>query len=126
MISNILNFETDNSKFYDDQEDEILEVLGNTKPFDKKVKKQKIINLNFDEPPSYDEIIETVYYQLEYNNNIIKFANRNELASFVNEKTEYNEPYYILNIPKKSHCVEVKMRNLESICEYLIKFHKFI
>ena len=133
MISQILNFETDNSKFYDEQ-DEILDALGNTKPinFNKQKSNNSTLKLNIemnDVEKSFDSfldspIIESQFCQIEYGGHILKFDNRTVLSDFINDNVEYNEPYYIFNIPKKTHCVVVKMRNIESICDYLIKFHQ--
>ncbi len=126
MISNILNFETDNTKFYDEQ-DEITTALENSIPF-KDNKKNSKPNLQLDITNDFDCFsslnLESAFFQFNYNGNIVKFKNREELAAFVNDKVEYNEPYYVFNIPKKTHCVQIKMRNLESVCDYLLKFYQ--
>jgi len=128
MSSNSLLFETDNSKFYDEIE-EVTEALGNTKPFDTTNTYGNygfnFLNCNYvDTESECSEIGENIYLQIEYGQQTITFANRTELAEFINERVEYTDPYYIFTIPKKTHCVVVKMRNIESICEYLIKFHQ--
>ncbi len=124
MISNILNFETDNSKFYDEQ-DEIITALGNTIPF-KDNKKNSKPDLKLDITNDFDSFsslnLETPFFQFDYDGNTVKFKNREELAAFVNDKVEFNEPYYVFNIPKKTHSIQVKMRNLESVRNYLLKF----
>lgn len=131
MNSDGLLFETDNSKFYDELE-EITETLGNTKSFGTNIGNYTSNNygLNFidctyvDTESECSEKGENIYLQIEYGQQIITFANRTELAEFINERVEYTDPYYIFIIPKKTYCVVVKMRNIESICEYLIKFHQ--
>ncbi len=126
MISNILNFETDNTKFYDEQ-DEITTALGNSIPFKDNKKKSKP-DLQLDISNDFDSFsnlnFECPFFEFDYNGNTVKFKNREELAAFVNDQVEYNEPYYVFNIPKKTHCVQIKMRNLESVCDYLLKFYQ--
>ncbi len=134
MISNSLNFETDNSKFYDDQ-DEIptMQMQGNLIPFNNKENFKPnleidIVNEFYDSHNYFDCItnlkIEETFFEFDYNEKSIKFKNREELAAFVSDKVEYIEPYYILNIPQKTHCIQIKMRNIESVCDYLLKFYQ--
>ncbi len=133
MISNILNFEIDNTKFYDDQ-DEIITAQGHSIPFNNKEEKSKpnleidTTNEFFDSYDSFDSFanldIKDPFFQFEYYDTTFNFKNKKELVVFVNENVEYNEPYYILNIPKKTHCVQIKMRNIESVCDYLLKFYQ--
>lgn len=131
MTLNILNFEIDNLKFYDEHDD-ILESLGNIKPFNNTKQNKKsdlnlVIEMNnlensFDDF-SHSPIEKLPYCQLEYNGETLKFSNQEVFEIFITNNVNYIEPYYIFNIQKKTHVVVVKMRNIESICEYLIKFH---
>jgi hypothetical protein len=132
MISNILKFETDNSKFYDDQ-DEIITSMGNSIPFNNKKNSKPNLEIDIanefsDSYDCFDSFanldIKTTFFQFEYYEKIIKFKNREELAVFVNDNIEYDEPYYVFNIPKKTHCIQIKMRNIESVCDYLLKFYQ--
>ena len=116
-ITNFLKFELDASKF-DEEQDEIYEALGNSVGFD------MIQQKTHDNSLAIDIKEEKYFYQLNFNNQIISFANENELENFVKNNVEYIEPYYILNIGKFNHMVSIKMRSLDLIIKYLIKFHK--
>lgn len=132
MTLNILNFEIDNLKFYDEYDD-ILESLGNIKPFDNTEQNKKKSDLkltiemnnlenSFDDF-SHSPIEKLPYCQIDYNGETLKFLNQEVFETFIINNVKYIEPYYIFNIPKKTHIVVIKMRNIKSICEYLIKFH---
>ena len=86
-IGNVLNFEIDFSKF---DQDENMGVFANTDYL------ENIFNFS-NKYDSYDEydIEEKSFYQMLYENQTIKFSNRKDLQLFVNEKTEYHDPYYV-------------------------------
>lgn len=138
MISNITNtleFETDNKKFEEDQ-DELIEELDNVNPFVINPLENQNLNFDYSLYDTYDEnngfIISELeeteeetepYYTLKFNSEKINFKDNQELYLFVNENSQFSDPYYIFNIPKDDNFVIVKMRNIDSIVKYLLNFH---
>lgn len=123
MISNnifYLEFDINTKNFDLDEEldklGKITKSLSNLNPFETAIN----LTYNFNE----NDLVETTpFYQLYYNNNIIKFKNRDELTNFVIKNTYYENQYYIFNIQKKSHIITITMRHIESIINYLLNFY---
>ncbi len=112
-ISQILNFETDSSKFDTDEiNQEIDNLFNSSNKFN-----------SFDENENNSD--EKPFYQMEYSNQVINFRTQNELASFISNKSEYVDPFYVFPIPKPTYVVTVKMRSIELIIGYLLKYHKY-
>jgi hypothetical protein len=120
----LLKFDTDSKKFDSDNYDDMYD------DFSQKVNIDFTFNYNLDEMEICDdiiitsEIIEKPFGQFYYNNNIIKFKNKEEIEQFVSSYVKKDDVYYLLDIPQKNHIITVKMRSLEAIVEYIIKYLK--
>lgn len=112
-ISQILNFEIDSSKFDTDEIDQEIDNLFNS---------SNKFN-SFDENENNSD--EKPFYQMEYNNQVINFRTQNDLTSFISNKSEYIDPFYVFHIPKPTHVITVKMRSIELIIGYLLKYNKY-
>ncbi len=116
-ISQMLNFETDSSKFDTDEIDQEINNLFNSS--------NKFNSFDENENANENDSDEKPFYQMDYNNQIINFKTQNDLASFISNKSKYIDPFYVFHIPKPTHVITVKMRSIELIIGYLLKYNKY-
>ena len=60
--------------------------------------------------------------KLDYENKIYTFRNKTKLSEFILSNGKFEEPYWIFTLKQSNSVIEIKMRDIESIVQYLIKF----